>query len=62
MHGDVHISKLMITDDLALDVTPSPVAHGGNLTYTIAVTSKGPDFGSNVRVADKHKTKGYAKI
>jgi uncharacterized repeat protein (TIGR01451 family) len=55
VHGDVYISKLVITDDLVLGLSaaPSLVAHGGNLTYTIAVTSKGPDFGSNVRVADK---------
>ena len=48
------VSKLVIMDDIALGVsgTPSPVVHGGNLTYTIAVTSKGPDFGYNVRVAD----------
>ena len=51
---DIFVSKLVIMDDLALGVsaTPSPVTHGGNLTYTIAVTSKGPDFGANVRVAD----------
>ena len=51
---DVFVSKLVIMDDLALGLsgTPNPVVHGGNLTYTIAVTSKGPDFGYNVRVAD----------
>ena len=44
----------MIMDDLslALSASPSPVAHGSNLTYTMAVTSKGPDFGVNVRVSD----------
>jgi uncharacterized repeat protein (TIGR01451 family) len=51
---DVYVAKLLIMDDLALGLsgTPSPVVHGSNLTYTIAVTSKGPDFGYNVRVAD----------
>ena len=51
---DVFVSKLVIMDDIALGLsaTPSPVVHGSNLTYTIAVTSKGPDFGYNVRVAD----------
>jgi uncharacterized repeat protein (TIGR01451 family) len=51
---EVFISKLAIEDDLALalSASPSPVAHGGTLTYTIAVTSKGPDFGSNVRISD----------
>ena len=51
---DIFISKLTIMDDLALGISASasPVAHGSNLTYTIAVTSKGPDFGANVRVAD----------
>ncbi len=41
-------------DDIALGVSASAgtVAHGGNLTYTIAVTSKGPDFGYNVRISD----------
>jgi uncharacterized repeat protein (TIGR01451 family) len=54
LEGDVFISKLVIMDDIALGLSgsPSPVVHGGNLTYTIAVTSKGPDFGYNVRVAD----------
>jgi uncharacterized repeat protein (TIGR01451 family) len=28
------------------------VAHGSNLTYTISVTSKGPDFGYDVRIKD----------
>ncbi|MGC1360719.1 MAG: SBBP repeat-containing protein, partial [Silvibacterium sp.] len=52
--GNVFISKLVIMDDLALGLSasPSPVAHGGTLTYTIAVTSKGPDFGYNVRMSD----------
>ena len=52
--GDVFIAKLVIMDDLALGLSasPSPVAHGGMLTYTIAVTSKGPDFGYNVRIGD----------
>ena len=51
---EVFVSKLVIMDDLALGVSSSasPVAHGGNLTYTIAVTSKGPDFGYNVRIDD----------
>ena len=41
-------------NDLALGVSgsSSAVVHGGNLTYTIAVTSKGPDFGYNVRIDD----------
>jgi uncharacterized repeat protein (TIGR01451 family) len=51
---DIFISKLVIMDDLSLALTasPSPVVHGNDLTYTIAVTSKGPDFGVNVRVSD----------
>jgi uncharacterized repeat protein (TIGR01451 family) len=51
---DVFVSKLVIEDDLslALSASPSPVAHGGNLTYTIAVTSKGPDYAYNLRVND----------
>ena len=51
---DIFISKLVIMDDLALALSASsnPVVHGGNLTYTMAVTSKGPDFGVNVRVSD----------
>ena len=28
------------------------MVHGSDLTYTIAVTSKGPDLGVNVRVSD----------
>ena len=41
-------------DDLALGLSGSSAsaAHGGNFTYTIAVTSKGPDFGYNVRIDD----------
>jgi uncharacterized repeat protein (TIGR01451 family) len=52
--GNVFISKLVIMDDLsiALSASPNPVAHGGTLTYTIAVTSKGPDFATNLRVTD----------
>ena len=51
---DLFVSKLVIMDDIALGVSASAgtVAHGGNLTYTIAVTSKGPDFGYNVRISD----------
>ncbi len=51
---DIAVAKLVIMDDIALGVSASAgtVAHGGNLTYTLAVTSKGPDFGYNVRVAD----------
>jgi uncharacterized repeat protein (TIGR01451 family) len=51
---DIFISKLVIMDDLslALSGSPSPVVPGSDLTYTIAVTSKGPDFGVNVRVSD----------
>ncbi len=51
---DVFVSKLVIMDDIELGLSASSgtVAHGGNLTYTIAVTSAGPDFGYNVRVAD----------
>jgi uncharacterized repeat protein (TIGR01451 family) len=51
---DVFVSKLVIMDDLALGISgsSSSVAHSGNFTYTIAVTSKGPDFGSNVRIDD----------
>jgi uncharacterized repeat protein (TIGR01451 family) len=51
---DAFISKLVIADDLALGVSgsPSSVKHGTNLTYTIAVTSKGPDFGVNLHIDD----------
>jgi uncharacterized repeat protein (TIGR01451 family) len=51
---DVYISKLVIMDDLALGISgpSSSVVHGGNFTYTIAVTSKGPDVGYNLRVDD----------
>jgi uncharacterized repeat protein (TIGR01451 family) len=51
---DIFVSKLVIMDDLALGLSASSgsVVHGGNLTYTIAVTSKGPDFGYNVRIDD----------
>ena len=51
---DGFISKLVIMDDIALGVSASAgsVAQGGSLTYTIAVTSKGPDFGYNVRISD----------
>jgi uncharacterized repeat protein (TIGR01451 family) len=50
----VFVSKLTIMDDLAvaLSASPTPVPHGSNLTYTIGVTSKGPDFGVNVRLSD----------
>ena len=50
----IFISKLVIMDDVAvaLSATPTPVAHGSNLTYTIVVTSKGPDFGVNLRATD----------
>lgn len=48
------ISKLTIMDDVAVALSASPtvVAHGSDLIYTIAVTSKGPDFGVNVKVSD----------
>jgi uncharacterized repeat protein (TIGR01451 family) len=52
---DVFVSKLVIMDDLALGISASPsfsVKHGSNLTYTLAATSKGPDFGYNVRIDD----------
>jgi uncharacterized repeat protein (TIGR01451 family) len=51
---DVFISKLTIMDDMVLGLSASStsVVQGGNLTYTIAVTSAGPDFGVNVRVSD----------
>jgi uncharacterized repeat protein (TIGR01451 family) len=51
---NLFVSKLVIEDDLslALSASPSPVTSGGNLTYTIAVTSKGPDFATNLRVTD----------
>jgi uncharacterized repeat protein (TIGR01451 family) len=51
---NVFVSKVVIMDDLALGLSASSgtVVDGGNLTYTIAVTSKGPDFGSNVRIDD----------
>jgi len=48
-------SKLVIMDDMEMTISASPslsVTHGSNLTYTLAVTSKGPDFGYNVRIDD----------
>ena len=47
----VLISKLTIMDDVAaaLSATPAPES---DLTDTIAVTRKGPDFGVNVRASD----------
>jgi uncharacterized repeat protein (TIGR01451 family) len=50
----IFVAKLSIVDDLALamSASPSPVAHGGKLTYNIAVTGKGPDLGDNVRISD----------
>jgi uncharacterized repeat protein (TIGR01451 family) len=51
---DSFVSKLVIMDDLALGVSASSgtVAHGSNLTYTIGVTSRGPDVGLSVRIDD----------
>jgi uncharacterized repeat protein (TIGR01451 family) len=52
---DIFVSKLVIMDDLILGISASPsssVKHGSNLTYTLAATSKGPDFGYNVRIDD----------
>jgi uncharacterized repeat protein (TIGR01451 family) len=50
----VVISKLAIMDDLAIAMSASSpsVAPGEALVYTISVTSKGPDFGTNVRISD----------
>jgi uncharacterized repeat protein (TIGR01451 family) len=41
----VFLTKVIIDADLSLTASPSsnPVAHGANLTYTYAVTNKGPD-------------------
>jgi uncharacterized repeat protein (TIGR01451 family) len=51
---DISVAKLVIMDDISTAVRASEnsVAHGNDLTYTIAVTSKGPDFGYNVRITD----------
>jgi uncharacterized repeat protein (TIGR01451 family) len=51
---DVTVTKLVIMDDIAVhaSASPSPVAHGANLTYTLTATSNGPDFGSNVHLDD----------
>jgi uncharacterized repeat protein (TIGR01451 family) len=52
---DIFVSKLVIMDDLTLGISASPslsVKHGSNLTYTLSATSKGPDFGYNVRIDD----------
>src|ERR1035441_8684059 len=51
-NSNIYVSKLVIMDDLSLALSASPgsVVHGGNLTYTIAVTSKGPDYGYNLRL------------
>ena len=52
--ANVLVSKLAIMDDLALGLSgsSSSVMHGNNFTYTVAVTSKGPDFGYNLRIDD----------
>jgi len=41
----VFLTKIIIDADLSLTASPSPipVTHGANLTYTYAVTNKGPD-------------------
>jgi uncharacterized repeat protein (TIGR01451 family) len=55
MGNSFFVSKLVIMDDLTLGVSASPslsVTHGSNLTYTLAATSMGPDFGYNVRIDD----------
>jgi len=41
----VFLTKIIIDADLSLTTSPSasPVTHGANLTYTYAVTNKGPD-------------------
>jgi uncharacterized repeat protein (TIGR01451 family) len=51
---DVTVTKIVIMDDIAVRIiaSPSPVAHGANLTYTISATSNGPDFGYNVHLDD----------
>ena len=51
---DVTVTKIVIMDDVAarISASPSPVAHGANLTYTLSATSNGPDFGYNVDIDD----------
>lgn len=51
---EVTVTKIVIMDDIAVhaSASPSPVAHGANLTYAIAATSNGPDFGYNVHLDD----------
>lgn len=51
---DVSVTKIVIMDDIAVHISasPSPVAHGANLVYTISATSNGPDFGTNVHIDD----------
>lgn len=52
---NVMVSKLVVMDDVELGISASPslsVTHGTNLTYTLDATSKGPDFGVNVRIDD----------
>lgn len=53
-YPDVTVTKIVIMDDIAVHVSasPSPVAHGSNLTYTLTATSNGPDFGYNVHLDD----------
>ncbi len=48
------VSKLTIMDDIALAMSASSpsVTPGQAVVYSISVTSKGPDFGVNVRVSD----------
>jgi uncharacterized repeat protein (TIGR01451 family) len=42
---EMFLTKIIIESDLFLTASPSPspVAHGANLTYTYGVTNKGPD-------------------
>jgi len=51
---DVTVTKIVIMDDVAahISASPSPVAHGASLTYTLSATSNGPDFGYNVYIND----------
>ena len=53
-NGDSFISKLVIAADLGLAISASPVTavQGNNLTYTLVVSNKGPDWAQYLKLND----------
>ena len=51
---DAFVSKLVVAADLSASISPSgnPIAHGSNLTYSIAVLNKGPDGSDGDTLSD----------